>query len=201
MADRTTKGDMQEAMLASTLTESLDAPGGLNDLQQRIIRYRTRGLTQKAIAQIEGITQGRVSQILREIREVFKKHGEGIDQAVVVGETMNLYQEVEMRAWEIYSKSSGGDNASPKDATKALQLVMSAREKSLKLMMDLGLIKRAAIEHKMEIAPFLKGWEDVPKEERQSVAYKLIETKLTPLEAPTPPEAYEYTDYEEVGED
>src|SRR5690606_976249 len=112
--------------------------------------------------------------------------GANVDQAAIVGNTASLYEEVEYRAWELYH---GSDEVS--ERAKALSLVMSAREKQTKLLMDLGLLKRAATEtvHTVEVNPFIQKWED--GEAKKNLADSIVISQLPPLAEPTIDEDYE----------
>lgn len=181
---------------AETLTDEVKMPKELTERQQRIVKFRQRGLTQKAIAEIENVSQPMIAKEVRKIREVFAAQGSQIDQDVVVGESLNLFQEVEHRAWSIYSKSI--DSNALGDANKALNTIMSARERSTKLLMDLGLVKRAAVEHHHEVAPFLEKWEKQSKEDKRLVVESVIDTQLSALPAPAPPEEPEDAEWEAI---
>jgi hypothetical protein len=166
------------------LEDALDLEG-LNDRQARIVKYRMRGLSQQAIATLEEVSQPVIAREMKRIRKIFAESGRQIDQDVVVGESMNLYEEVKRKGWELYYKAQ--ESKSLGDANKALSTVMSAHERSLSLMMDLGLIRRAAIEHQHSVAPFLEKWEQQSKEDRRIVIEGVIDTQLSDLEEPTPP--------------
>jgi DNA-binding transcriptional regulator YdaS (Cro superfamily) len=151
---------------------------GLSDQQKLIVRFKLRGLSQKAIAQVLAVTPARVSQEMQEIKRHYIERGSDINQAVIVGESMALFEEVEQKAWEVFHN----------DETKklrALDTVMLAREKQLKLLMDLGLLKRAAIEHAHDVvvSPLLKN---LSPERREEIVARIIET--TPGIEPEPPE-------------
>lgn len=189
--------------IAETVTEDIKMPTELTERQRRIVKYRLRGLTQKAIAGIEQVSQPMIAKEVRKIRKVFAEQGSQIEQNVVVGESVNLFQEIEQRAWELYYKSKDG---SAGDANKALNTVMTAREKTIKLLMDLGLIKRAAIthEHNMKLPPFLEEWNEKSEEDKRTTISEVIGTQLPDLEEPTPPELpddIDYADYEEVSDE
>jgi len=158
----------------------------LSDRQIQIVKMKMRGLTQTAIAQVLGISQPAVAKHLKIIRAKFAAMGSNIDQSVVVGESVNLFQEVEQRAWELYYSAKGAGKLS--DANKALNVIMSARDKTLTLLMDLGLIRRAAIEHehKVKSSPLMEQWKS-GEAQKKFVVRSIIETQLEELEEPTPP--------------
>lgn len=155
---------------------------GLSERQTLIYKLSLRGLTQSAIGKILQISQPAVAKELRKIREYFQEQGRQVDENYVVGSTVSLYQEVETKAWEIYNDA----NSESQDKLKALQIVVNAREKNLKLLMDLGRIKKAAQEvtHKVEPSPFVQSWE---RGEAREKVKMLIEAQLDELPPPLPP--------------
>lgn len=152
---------------------------GLTDQQQVITRFKMRGISQKQIAKFLGLTKGRVSQEVRAIREYNEARGVQVDASAVVGETVCVYEEVERKAWEVFY----GDDS--KQKLRALETVMSAREKQMKLYMDLGFVKRAAIEHSHDYAPS-PLMSSLTDERRDEIVARIIAT--SPGVDPTPPE-------------
>jgi len=120
------------------------------------------------------------------IREHLVNRGAGIDQDHTVGETASLYEEVEFRAWELFH---GGDDNTK---AKALAVVMQAREKHTKLLMDLGRLQRAGNKSTVEVhvSPLIRAME-VP--EQKALVSAVIHAQLAPLDEPTPPH-YEEAD-------
>lgn len=176
------------ADLATTMDDLVkNPPEELSERQRRIVNYQYRGLTQKAIAQLEDVSQPYISAQIKKIREVYKSVGRTIDQEVVVGETVSVYGEVEQRAWELYFKHK---DTTPSAANKALDTVMTSREKTVKLFMDLGIMNRKAIEHEhtVKAVPFLEQFENMKEEAKQAELQNVIEVSLTTLEEPEPPQ-------------
>lgn len=158
-----------------------DPFNGLTERQKRIARLRMRGLAQQAIANIENVSQPIISQELKKIKDWQEERGKNVDQSIVVGNTATLYEEVEQMAWQMYytPQISVGDKA------KCLAVVMNARDKHTKLLMDLGLIKKASqeIKHIVEPSPFLQNWNSPRKKE---LADSLVAAQLTALPEPAP---------------
>lgn len=181
------KSPTQLAKTMDELSDDIPLPSELTDRQRRIVKYRQRGMTQRAIAQVENVSQPMISQEMKAIREAFREQGEQIDQEVVVGETMNLFQELEHRGWELYHKSMEAGKLG--DGNKALNTIMSARERSIKLLMDLGLMKRAKIEHEHNVTlpPLMKQWQD-GEVDQTGIVTRVIDTQLSALDEPTPPQ-------------
>ena len=172
-------------VLATTVTDTVEMPDELSERQRRIVKYRLRGLTQTAIAQIEKVSQPMISKELKAIRVVFAERGAQIDQDVVVGETVHLYQEIEQQAWSLFHEAKSTKDLS--NANKSLGTIMSSRERHIKLLLDLGLLKRAAIEHKHEVAPFLERWKEQSSQDKRILIESVIDTQLSDLAPPLPP--------------
>lgn len=153
---------------------------GLTDRQRLIIRMRMRGMSQNAIANFFGISQPMVSKELVTIREYQERRGKTVKQEEIVGHTASVYEEVEHRGWDLFQESK-----EVADKAKALAIVMAARDKHTKLLMDLGLLKKAQqeVKHKIEVSPFLEKWNDqVTKKELGDV---IVARQLTDLAEPT----------------
>ena len=157
-----------------------DPLSGLTERQKLVARLRMRGLSQDAIANVVGVSQSAISHELAAIKKWQAERGRNVDQAEVVGNTASLYEEVEYRAWELYHATTEiGEKA------KSLAVVMQAREKHTKLLMDLGLIKKAnqEITHKIEVSPFIQNWQS--GEGKRSLGDAIVAKQLTALAEPT----------------
>ncbi|NJL54096.1 helix-turn-helix domain-containing protein [bacterium] len=181
-----------------TQQEEVDPFSGLNDRQKMIARLRMRGLSQSAIAKVIGVSQPIISKELARIKEWQIERGASVDQAAVVGNTVSLYEEIEHRAWEIYHSAQSTDGGA--DKAKALSLVMTARDKHTKLLMDLGLLKRAANEtkHTVQVSPFMEKWNDGSA--KKALADSIVTKQLSTLAEPTPDPDWvdaEFTEEEE----
>jgi hypothetical protein len=177
-----------------------DPPSELNERQRRVLNYRFRGLTQTAIAKLEDVSQPMIAKEIRTIKKIFAEQGRTIDQEQVVGESVSLYQEVEQRAWEIYFTHK---KEKPSAANKALDTVMASREKTVKLLMDLGIMKKAAIEHEhtMKVAPFFEQFDSLEDQQKQNALRNVIDVHLGELEEPEPPQLLADIEPEEGEED
>ncbi len=168
--------------LGTDTADQLALLEGLTEQQQTIVRFKIRGLSQKRTAEILGLSAARVSQEVKAIREHHVARGSQVDQAALVGETASLYEEVEKKAWEVYHDPAEGKKL------RALETVMAARERQIKMYMDLGLVKRAAIEHTstVVVSPLMSK---LTPEKKDEIVARIIET--APGLAPTPPEEYD----------
>lgn len=170
---------------------------GLTDRQRTIAKLKLRGLSQKLMAEMLDLTPARISQEVAAIREHFISKGSDINQAALVGETVTLYEQVEQEAWRIFY----AEDTSKQIKLRTLDTIMSAREKNVKLLMDLGLIRRAAIEHShgVFVSPAV---ESLTPQQKEYIVANVV--KLTPGLEPEPPEEAEYeeiVDYPEEIED
>lgn len=170
------------------LTDNIikDPPAELSARQRRIINYRLRGMTQAAIASLEKVSQPMIAKEQRRIREIYKEQGRTIDSELVMGETVSLYQEIERRGWELYFLHK---EERPSAANKALDTIMASRDKTIKLMMDLGIMKKAAkeVEHKIQVAPFMEQFASLSAEKKQAALSNVITIQLEDLDEPEPP--------------
>lgn len=181
----TVKDPSDLAMMMDDLIQ--DPPSDLSERQRRIINFRLRGFTQKAIAKVEDVSQPMIAKEIAKIREIYKLQGRTVDQELVVGEAVSIYQEVERRSWEIYFLHK---KSTPTAAMKALDTVMASREKTHKLLMDLGIMRKAAssVEHTFKVAPFIEQFEQMPIEEKERRLSNIIDSSLSDLKEPEPPQ-------------
>jgi predicted DNA-binding protein (UPF0251 family) len=107
----------------------------LTDRQKTIIRLKIRGLSQRQIAKVVGVSQPMIHKEMKKIREHLTERGANVDQDRTVGYTRSIYEEVERRAWDMYHAST--DKLDPSGGTipgnvgdqhKALSLVLTARK-------------------------------------------------------------------------
>ncbi len=171
-----------------------DPYAGLTERQQLIARFKLRGLSQQAIAGFLNVSQPVISKEMARIREYLAERGAGIDQDHTVGETCSLYEEIEYKSWEIYTQSK-----EPGDKAKALALVMAAREKHTKLLMDLGRLERAGNKTTVEVSvsPLVRSMQ---QPEQRALVSAVVQSQLSKLEDPAPPNN-DITDAEIVDEE
>lgn len=178
-----------------------EAVVGLTDKQRQVFKLKLRGFTQKAIGEVMSISQPAVAKHWKAIQHKFSDIGATIDQNQVVGESATLFQEIEQRAWELFYTAKNAGKLG--DANKALSTIMEARERSLELFMDLGIIKRAAIEHdhNVTVSPLIESWRKGDAQAKLTLPAQVIETQLEPLDEPMPPiEDAEFFEMDELDE-
>jgi len=157
---------------------------GLTERQKLIVRLRLRGVGTNTIGSLLSISAQCVTSELRKIRE---KQGERIsklEQNIVLGESISVYEEVSRRAWEMYHTQEDD----PGTQLRALRMVMASQEKQNKLLMDLGVLRRAARETNMNVEvtppPLLRGLEQ--QGVKEEVILNIIESQFSDLEEPEP---------------
>lgn len=157
---------------------------GLTERQVLIQRLKMRGMSQTNIGTVLGISQPMVNKELKKIREVHKSRGVNLDKDAVSGYFLSVYEEVENKAWEIFSTAD--DN---KEKIQALTTIMSSKEKQMKLMTDLGLVEKAADKvnhtHELKSVPLLDNWDTDGK---NKLSGTILESQLSQLEEPVPPQ-------------
>lgn len=179
--DLTTK---ETDKIAALINEPL--PEEFTDQMVQVYQMRLRGLKQTQIANMLGVSQPRVARILKDMRKIMAQQTRDLDQEVFVGETVNIFKEAQYKAWELYSLHKQ-DN--PNVAAKALDIIMSAQEKSLKALADVGIIRRAAVEHEhqVKVAPFIEQFESLPQDKKSVMLKDVIEVHMKELAEPEPP--------------
>ena len=167
------------------VSDDISLPKELTDRQKKIFKYMSRGVSQQALADLFGVSQPMIAKEVRKIRKVFAEKGKALDSNSIIGESVTVYGEVEKRAWALFDQANQDKNIS--NANRSLATVMAARSAHDKLLMDLGVIKRAPIEHdhSVQMSPFLKKLQE---KRRQELSGQVIEAQFTELEEPTPPE-------------
>lgn len=161
---------------------SKDDYSALTEQQRIVARLKLRGLSQVQIATYLNISQPAVSKHLSKVKDFMREKGSKVDQSIIVGETTTVYEEVEAKSWELYHTSQETG-----DKMKALALVLQARDKQTKLLMDLGHLERAGTNSKVEISvsPLVQSWRSG---EAQQAVEAIIAAQLKPLAEPVPPE-------------
>jgi len=186
--------------LLSDLGDQENSVVELTDKQRQVFKLKLRGFTQRAIAEVMNISQPAVAKHWRKIKERFAAIGAEVDQEQVIGESVSLFKEIEERAWDLFylAKTAGKLG----DANKALATVMSAQEKSINLLMDVGLLRRAAVmhDHNVTVSPLIEQWRSGDAQKKMGVTSQVIETQLDTLDEPLPPEDISDAEYYELEE-
>ena len=164
--------------------DQLSVLDGLTDTQRVIVRFKMGGQSQAAAAMFLNVSPAYVSQQMKKIRSYFEVRGMNVNQDVLIGSTRSLYEEVEYKSWEVFHTD---DNK----RLPALDLIMTAREKQVKLLMDLGIMRRAAVEHTHDagVSPLI---EKMTQEQKDDLVRTMIESQFSPGIEPTPPDDDDY---------
>ena len=76
---------------------------GLSTRQRQIVKLKMKGLSQAKIADIMQISQPTVSNELNKIRDMQRNRVAAIDQELVVGESLSVFEEVRDKAWALHA--------------------------------------------------------------------------------------------------
>jgi len=182
--------DKDDLANGDTTKLSLIQEAALAPEERKVLKLMLRGYTRVTISKVMGKSLSNVIDTQKNIRRKLSTLGENVDQNYLIGYTVSVYEEVEEKAWELYGLADNAKSA-VRDKSKALELVMKAREKQLKLIMDVGLVQKAenVVNHEVTLSPFLESWGEGDK---QSVVKAMVESTLDKLEDPVAPDA-EYT--------
>jgi len=174
-----------------------EAVHGLTERQIQILKLSLRGFPQTLIASVVKVSQPTVSIELKKIREHMKARGGGVDQDMVVGQSLTIYDDVQQKAYDLYHTADD-----PANKLKSMQLLLQSVKDRNKLLMDLGLMERAAqnVNHSIvQPSKFVEAWN---AGQVQQAARALLEAGFTPLEEPKPPDEdvidAEFSDAEEM---
>ena len=177
-------------------TKAITSYAGLSDRQIRIQKLVIRGGTEPVIAKLLGISRASVAKEKAKIRLTNRTKLEALDKEDFMADTISLFEEVEKTAWGVFSESDGASK------NRSLQLILDVREKQIKMLMDLGIIERAAQKQDVNLnfngSPLLENW-DV--DGRRNFSASIIDAQLTDLEEPEPPEVIDAEFEEEEDKD
>lgn len=172
----------------------------LSEQEKFILKCRLRNMSQKNIATLLNVSQPYIAAKLKKIREYHLARGTDISQAIVTGETMSFFEELEKSIWDIVTLAKSEQDKNLQ--LKALNALLEARKGYLKTLQEFGLIKQANIAGTTNVlitttSPFIEKLKQEGKLHETSL--KIIESTHEELEAPEPPvidmeESYEQED-------
>jgi hypothetical protein len=147
----------------------------IEERREKVLQLRLRGLGYKAIADVLQVSHLTIRRDLEIIRGETKEQVKGFCKEYAIGRCMQTYQAVLEKAWENYDTSAPGSAA----RVHYLQLIKATQSDEAKLLMDVGLIGRAAVqvEHRMDPSAALSGW---TRDAQQLVALAIIKAQLPP---------------------
>lgn len=185
----------EELALVEKETKAITSYGGLTERQIKIQKLSLRGGTENAIALVLGCSRITVAKEKAKIREINRGRLEVLDKEDMMADTISLFDEIERSAWGVFQESEGSSK------NRSLQLILDARERQIKLLMDVGIIDRAPQKNDHNVilntSPLLQDWDE---KGRQNLSQHVIEAQLTELDAPQPPEEDEFEEGEIIDE-
>lgn len=185
----------EELALVDKEAKAITSYSGLTERQIKIQKLSLRGATENAVALVLGCSRITVAKEKAKIREINRGRLETLDKEDMMSETISLFEEIERSAWNVFQESEGASK------NRSLQLILDARERQIKLLMDVGIIDRAAqqtdVSVSLHASPLLQEWDESG---RKNLSKHVIEAQLTDLEAPQPPEEDEIEDGEIIDE-
>lgn len=186
MTDKKEKKHFTKATSALVEASNQPLPDTFTDRQRQIFQFVMRGFTQTAIAKALEVSQPYIAAELRRMREKMAKQARDLDQEVFIGETLNVYEQVKYKGWELYQNNK---DTNPNVAAKALDTIMSAQERSLKVLTDVGIIQKAKQEHEhtVKVAPFMENFEKMDDTAKRKALNNIIDVQLSDLAEPEPP--------------
>ena len=158
--------------------------------RNQIVKLRLRGLQNKAIAKLLGVTPETISKEMKIIKQQNAEAVATFDQEAFIGEALSMFKEVQERAFAEHATAK-----KPGERIKALDLIRTTQNDKIKAMRDLGLVQNQPQQIEVTQVQRIDWSPDV----KAHVAKTLIEQALVQqLEEPIP-EA-EVIDVTPVGE-
>ena len=150
----------------------------IKERRRRVVRLRMRGLGYRSIAQKLGVGHMTVKRDLEAIREDNRVKARLLDREEHVGESLSVFEEVELRAWQDYRYAPRGSG----ERQKFLAEIRAARQNQTKLLMDLGVVAKAPTESKITISnEVIANWSP---EAQDLVALAIIKSGMKKLAEP-----------------
>lgn len=111
-----------------------------------VFRLEMRGMNQSAIAKVLQVNRNTIIRDVKWLREHTREIALNADKFAEVGDTMKFYEEVEREAMFQFHEVD-----SPHAKNNLLMTAITAREKKMRLMMDAGIIDKAALDVNMSV--------------------------------------------------
>jgi DNA-binding CsgD family transcriptional regulator len=178
----------------------VDPWSGLTEFQKRIQTLKLRGIGQRQMAAALSCSEATIAAELGKIREVHRKKGAQIDTEEYVGETLSVYEELASSGWQGFTRvEMDEDNpASHQLKLQFLTFIASMTTAKTKMLMDLGLLRKAKIEVEHSLAP--EALEKKLQQEKEQAEFEaklqsmdknklatlILSAGLAPLQDPTP---------------
>jgi hypothetical protein len=153
--------------------------------RRAVMRMRHRGIGYRAIAKELGVGHMTVKRDLDIIREETQTRISRLDEEFTLASSLSVFEEVETAAWI-------GHNDAPKGSSVRAQFlsqIRAARNDQIKLLMDVGLIKKATQkvqhEHAVVETKVIEHWSEAAQD---LVALGIVKAGLSKLPDPVPDE-------------
>lgn len=145
----------------------------LAERRQTVLTLRLKGMSYKDIAKEVNVGYMTVKRDLEQIRQENLEKISKFNRDVAIGQAIATYNEIEREAWKQYHGCRQGTT----QQANFLNMVRAANNDKLKLLVEIGLITRAAarVEHKLEADGVLKGW---TQDAKQLVAMAIIQAQM-----------------------
>jgi hypothetical protein len=151
--------------------------------RRMVLRMRMRGVGYREIAKKLGVGHMTIKRDLEIIQAKTRERIGKFEREYALSESLSVYEEVETAAWNDYHSSTPGSST----RASFLAQIRAARGDQVKLLMDVGLIDRAAqeVKHKHEHsnAQVIANWSPAAQD---LVALAIVKAGLKPLPDPTP---------------
>lgn len=175
---------------ASAATKSISKPrtkkpakasqAEMDDRRKQVVRLRMRGLGYRSIAKILGIGHMTVKRDLEAIRDANQKRVTQFEHEQTIGECLSVFEEVELKSWEQFDAMPLGSQ----HGAKYLEQIQDARNNQIKLLTDIGLIRREPAKVDLRVrTEAIAHW---TPEAQDLVAMAIIKAKLSPPKEPRP---------------
>jgi len=152
----------------------------IEDRRKQVARLRLRGLGYRSIAKILNVGHMTIKRDLEAIREENKRRVSGFEHAQMIGESLSVFEEVELRAWQDYHDADKGSV----QRRQFLDVIQNARNNQIKLLTDIGLVSKEP--HKVDVTVRTDAIEHWSPEAQALVAMAILKAKLSPPADPVP---------------
>jgi len=165
----------------------------IEDRHKHVGRLRMRGLNYRSIAKLLGVSTMTIKRDLDAIREDNKKRVTTFESERHIGESLSVFEECELRAWQDYHEALAGTI----QRKHFLDTIQNARNNQIKLLTDVGLISREPAKVDVRVkTDLIQHWSP---EAQALVAMAILKSKLPPAAEPEPDRCIE-AHYENVAE-
>jgi len=152
----------------------------IEDRRKQVGRLRMRGLGYRSIAKLLGVGFMTVKRDLEAIREDNKKRVSAFEQEQHLGESLSVFEECELRAWQDYHEAGAGTI----QRKHFLDTIQDARNNQIKLLTDVGLISKEPAKVDVRVrSELIQHWSP---EAQALVAMAILKSKLPAAAEPIP---------------